>query len=122
MKYLSLICPAFLLTFTLFLAPTGISAQSKSSVVGDEAIISLIEAYKKDPRGPYKDIRWFCKDGSTVPAAQRCPEPGIQRARYKDQVVSLGKSNHVFMGQIRSLNPGYAMGELVVRPERAGRG
>ncbi len=100
MKYLSPIGPAVLLSFILFFSPLCVNAQSKPSVQSDETIKTLVEAYKTDPRGPYKDIRWFCKDGSTIPAQQRCPEPGIQRARYKDQVVALGASNHIFLGQI----------------------
>jgi hypothetical protein len=61
---------------------------------------SMIGQYKKDAKGPYKDIRWFCKDGTTRPPQERCPEPGVQRARYKDEVVALAKSNQVYLGQI----------------------
>jgi hypothetical protein len=63
-------------------------------------IKSLIERYEKDAKGPYKDIRWFCNDGTTRPPQERCPEPGVQRARYKDEVITLGKTNHIFLGQI----------------------
>ncbi|MEZ5197554.1 MAG: PEP/pyruvate-binding domain-containing protein [Bacteroidales bacterium] len=63
---------------------------------------NMVEQYKKDPRGPYKDIRWFCKDGTTKPPQERCPEPGVQRARYKDEVEALAKSNHIYLGQILS--------------------
>jgi hypothetical protein len=69
----------------------------------DEAIAKLIVTYKADQRGPYKDIRWFCKDGSTVSPQERCAEPGgVQRARYREEVIALAKSNHVFFGQILS--------------------
>ena len=68
-------------------------------------IKGLIEKYKTDPRGPYRDIRWFCKDGTTVPPTERCPEPGNQRARYKDEVLALAKSNKVFLGQILATTP-----------------
>ncbi|MEZ5081921.1 MAG: PEP/pyruvate-binding domain-containing protein [Bacteroidales bacterium] len=63
-------------------------------------ITSMVVKFRQDPKGPYKDIRWFCKDGTTRPPQERCPEPGVQRARYKDEVVSLAKTNHVFLGQI----------------------
>lgn len=67
------------------------------------AIKEMVEKYKSDQRGPYKDIRWFCKDGSIIPPKEKCPQPGgVQRARYKDEVVALAKSNHVFLGQILS--------------------
>lgn len=63
----------------------------------------MIERYKMDIRGPYKDIRWFCPDGSFVPPGQECPDTGgVQRARYKDEVQALAESNHIFFGQILS--------------------
>ncbi len=62
-----------------------------------------VASYKKDIRGPYKDIRWFCTDGSIRGPKDPCPEdigPGVQHARYKDAVEKLGKEKHVFLGQI----------------------
>ena len=63
-------------------------------------IQSMVAQFKTDPKGPYKDIRWYCPDGTTRPPQERCPEPGLQRARYKDVVVSLGNTNHIYLGQI----------------------
>ncbi len=42
---------------------TGLDAQK----VDPATIKARIEAYKNDVRGPYRDIRWFCKDGTTLP-------------------------------------------------------
>lgn len=62
---------------------------------------SLITSFKEDPRGPYKEIRWFCKDGTTRPARDPCPQPGgVQHAVYKDQVAELGRQRHIYLGQI----------------------
>lgn len=66
-------------------------------------ITVLINKYKNDIRGPYKDIRWFCTDGSIRAPKDPCPDnigPGVQHARYKDEVVALGTTNHIFLGQI----------------------
>lgn len=63
-------------------------------------IKEMVQKFKNDPKGPYKDIRWFCKDGTTRPPQERCPEPGVQHARYKDEVVNLGNTNHIYLGQI----------------------
>ena len=80
-----------------------LSLNSNGQKVDSKVIAKNIEAYKNDVRGPYKDIRWFCKDGSTVAPKERCPEiGGVQRARYKDEVIQLAKSNHDFLGQILS--------------------
>ncbi len=62
-----------------------------------------ITAYKNDIRGPYRDIRWFCTDGSIRQPKDPCPDnigPGVQHARYKDEVISIGKMNHIYLGQI----------------------
>jgi hypothetical protein len=80
-----------------------ISSSIWSQKLTPETIKTQIETYKNDIRGPYKDIRWFCTDGSIRQPKDPCPDnigPGWQHARYKDAVENLGKSNHVFLGQI----------------------
>ena len=82
--------------FLWILATGTLSAQK-------DEIRKQIEAYKNDVRGPYKDIRWFCEDGSIRPPKDPCPDkigPGYQHARYKDEVVLFGKKHHIFLGQI----------------------
>lgn len=86
------------LVFGLMTAPLQSVAQSTETA----AITRMVDALKIDARGPYRDIRWFCRDGTTVPANQRCPEPGVQRARYKESVEALAVSDHIFLGQILS--------------------
>ena len=71
--------------------------------LSNEKIQDQISQYKNSIRGPYKDIRWFCTDGSIRQPKDPCPDdigPGLQHARYKDEVVALGASNHIFLGQI----------------------
>ncbi|ULC60802.1 phosphoenolpyruvate synthase [Flaviramulus sp. BrNp1-15] len=86
-----------LLVFVCFIT------NSFSQKISDEQIASLISQYKKDVRGPYKDIRWFCTDGSIRQPKDPCPDnigPGVQHARYKDEVVALAKTNQIYLGQI----------------------
>jgi len=92
---------SFLLLLTFFLWDPLAFAQK----VDNSRLLDLVQRFKSDSKGPYKDIRWFCKDGTTVPGIERCPEPGVQRARYKDEVVSLAKTNHLYLGQILSTTP-----------------
>ena len=83
----------------IFLLPILTAAQKEDN----QKIRTLIEAYKTDVRGPYKDIRWFCTDGSIRAPKDPCPDdigPGVQHARYKDEVVRLGKEQHLYLGQI----------------------
>lgn len=65
-----------------------------------EKLKTTIEKFKKDPRGPYKDLRWFCNDGSINMPKEPCESGGVQHARYKDEVVALGEKSHVYLGQI----------------------
>ncbi len=85
--------------FVIFVFSFSLLAQK----VENESIKRMIENYKTDERGPYKDIRWFCKDGTFALPKEKCREPGgVQRARYKDEVIALANSNHIFLGQILS--------------------
>ncbi|MDX2249687.1 MAG: PEP/pyruvate-binding domain-containing protein [Bacteroidia bacterium] len=77
--------------------------------IDNQQITKQIQAYKTDIRGPYRDIRWFCNDGEIRMPKDPCPDDpgGVQRARYKEEVIALGKKNHIFLGQILS-NTDYA--------------
>jgi len=61
-----------------------------------------IQYLKEDIRGPYKDIKWFCEDGTIREARDPCPEPmeGVQHARYKDQVVTFAEDYNIHLDQI----------------------
>ena len=74
-------------------------AQKKFS---NDEIKGQIILLKNDIRGPYKSIRWFCEDGSIRQPQDPCPDKigGIQHATYKDEVITLGKNNHIYFGQI----------------------
>src|SRR5688572_26173926 len=66
------------------------------------AVKAMITLYKADPRGPYKDIRWFCKDGTVREARDPCPgeNQGNQHASFKPEVLALAENHHIFLGQI----------------------
>lgn len=80
-----------------------IAGVSFGQPIENQVIREKIESFKKDPKGPYQQIMWFCKDGSRVPPQNRCPQPGgVQRATYKSWVELLAKNNQVYLGQILS--------------------
>ncbi|MBI9070787.1 MAG: hypothetical protein JEY94_04275 [Melioribacteraceae bacterium] len=86
---------------TIFFLLIFLTQNVFSQIQNNSVIKNYIEKFKKDQRGPYKEIRWFCKDGSTLPPNERCSEPGgVQRASYKEQVQHLAKTNKVYLGQI----------------------
>jgi len=84
-----------LLSF-MIIAVFQLQAQSSPA-----SIRKLIDQFKEDPRGPYKDIRWFCPDGSVIPPRDTCKQKGgYQRARYKDALTQLWESDKLYLGQI----------------------
>ncbi len=87
------LCTGFALIWPL-------TAAAQSSEVNNQ-IRSLIQQFKQDDRGPYQAIRWFCPDGTIIPANQRCTERGgIQHALHKDVVQRLASTNGIYLGQI----------------------
>ena len=87
-------CALFIFTTTF----SGISQKLSNEYVKEQ-----INTYKNDVRGPYRDIRWFCTDGSIRQPKDPCPQnigPGVQHARYKESVENIGKKNHIYLGQI----------------------
>ncbi|MEO0733028.1 MAG: PEP/pyruvate-binding domain-containing protein [Bacteroidota bacterium] len=67
-------------------------------------VAALIDKFQDDPRGPYRDIRWYCADGTIVPSIEggcATPDEGNkQHASYKREVIDLGRNEHIFLGQI----------------------
>lgn len=84
----------------LLLLCSGIASPAISQEISEQRIADLISEYRTLDRGPYRDIRWFCKDGTTNDPKEPCEEPGNQRARYRDEVIDLAARNHIFLGQI----------------------
>ncbi len=83
-------------------------AQGPAPMTNDE-IRRLIGEFKQDDRGPFQAIRWFCPDGSVIPARERCAQPGgIQHALHKDIVVRLQSRNRIYLGQILAGTPNEA--------------
>ncbi|AWX44750.1 Pyruvate, water dikinase [Flagellimonas maritima] len=75
----------------------------QSQEIPNSEITSLIQNFKKDLRGPYHRIRWFCKDGSIREPRDPCPDSiggGIQHASYKPIVKELAEKNRVYLGEI----------------------
>jgi hypothetical protein len=89
----------YFFSFIILLFSASVISQNYSN----KQIKDQISIYKSEFRGPYKDIRWFCKDGSIRMPKDPCPDSigsGVQHARYRDIVENIGKKNHVFLGQI----------------------
>lgn len=94
----------FLMTFAAF---TLVVPNTYGQPSDPERIRTMIARYKTDARGPYKDIRWFCKDGTIREARDPCPglKQGNQHASFKPEVIALAEEEHIFLGQILATTP-----------------
>lgn len=105
-KNVSLLLPTQILLVAGLLAGSHVpaAAQSQPSDAASlpaERIEALIESWKEHPRGPYAGIRWFCPDGSVIPAQERCDTPGgIQHAMLKPEAKALQAQHGLYLGQI----------------------
>jgi phosphohistidine swiveling domain-containing protein len=57
-------------------------------------LTGIVEGMKQNPRGPFKQIRWFCADGAVLPPkAYACAEHGggRQHGEWSEQTISLHK-------------------------------
>jgi len=87
----------------LFLLFCGTLLSQEKKEFSSDDIAKQIAGHKNDIRGPYRDIRWFCTDGSIRQPKDPCPVeigPGVQHARYKEDVIALGKNQQIYLGQI----------------------
>ncbi len=67
----------------------------------EQEMVQLIQALKKDPRGPYQAIKWFCPDGQTLPARERCPMPGgLQHGMLKPRISKLEQERQVYLDMV----------------------
>jgi hypothetical protein len=65
-----------------------------------------VQSFKKDPRGPYQSVNWFCPDGSVRPAQSPCTQPGgLQHAMLKDIVKGFQQHYGLYLGQILAGTP-----------------
>ncbi len=89
------ICLFFAVILMLVLSPNAACAQDA------EEIRNMILLFKEDDRGPFEGIRWFCKDGSILPARQPCAgDDGIQHGLHKAWVKKLAKEKGIWLGQV----------------------
>lgn len=91
----------------IFITIVTITIVLSSSLQAQELPVSsikkTIEFYKQNYRGPYKQIEWFCKDGTRRESKDPCPDNiggGVQHASYRDDLKELGKKYNLFFADI----------------------
>ena len=87
---------AILVLVTIFPTLPGFSKPASRSDLEQR-----VKAWKQDPRGPYQAIRWFCPDGTILPAKERCSQPGgLQHALLKPEATEIQQRQGIYLGQI----------------------
>ncbi len=73
-----------------------------------ETLHNWIEKMKMQRRGPFKRIRWFCKDGTILPPkpyACRGHDGGVQHGEWTDQIKQLRQHNYLIANLLADLSP-----------------
>jgi hypothetical protein len=111
-----LICTLLLLEFCMefrkvffgcclwLMLASGFAAQTGNSIQYRE----WIEDMKTQPRGPFKELRWFCKDGSVFPPREyACREHGggYQHGVWNDQTVTLRDAGYLIANLLAGFDP-----------------
>ena len=85
-----------LLVACCLLAP--LFAQQEMDV---DKVKEKIAEYRELIRGPYSSINWFCDNGEMRDSKDPCPDgKGIQRARYRPDLLDWYKRYHFYPAQI----------------------
>jgi hypothetical protein len=67
-----------------------------------------IEAMKTEPRGPFKELRWFCKDGTVFPPKEyacRDHGGGHQHGAWSNHTVTLRDSGYLIANLLAGFDP-----------------
>jgi len=83
---------------------TGFAAQTADTRLYRQ----WIEDMKAHPRGPFKELRWYCKDGSIFPPKEyacRDHGGGHQHGAWSEQTVSLRESGYLIANLLAGFDP-----------------
>jgi hypothetical protein len=67
-----------------------------------------IEEMKTLPRGPFRELRWFCKDGTVLPPKEyacRDHGGGYQHGAWSEQTVTLRESGYLIANLLAGFDP-----------------
>jgi hypothetical protein len=94
----------------LLAAMAGLAAQAE----GDRQYRQWIEEMKTLPRGPFRELRWFCKDGSVFPPKEyacRDHGGGYQHGAWSEKTVTLREAGYFVANLLAGFDPEAATAE-----------
>jgi hypothetical protein len=92
----------FVITFFLAGFIPALVSGAKMELPDETTLRSWVQEMKKSQRGPFKQIRWFCNDGSILPPkAYACREHGggVQHGEWTDR-VKLMRDNGYYIANV----------------------
>ncbi len=100
-----------LVLISLFLPSPGAAAQPPDPDIARTWITEMKERH----RGPFKRIRWFCKDGTVLDPKEDCSEHGggVQHGEWSDRTKALRKAGYYVATILADIDPK----TFVSRPE-----
>jgi hypothetical protein len=83
-------------------------ASAQTSLPDSGTLHTWIQEMKASPRGPFKQIRWFCADGTVLPPQPyACRERGggIQHGEWNDRVKLLRAGGYYIANVLADIKP-----------------
>ena len=96
---------AYFLTGILMIA---FVASAQASLPDSGTLRNWIQEMKQSPRGPFKQIRWFCADGTVQPPQPyACRERGggNQHGKWNDRIKLLRAGGYYIANVLAALKP-----------------
>lgn len=64
----------------------------------EKDMTQMIQGLKKDPKGPFQAIKWFCPDGQILTPLEECPSKGgLQHGLAKESVSRLEQDKKIYL-------------------------
>ena len=91
-------------------APPALSAELPAS----PTLRVWVEEFKQSPKGPFENIRWFCKDGTVLPPrAYACADHGggIQHGNWNQRAAALREGGYAVANVLARLDADQFVGD-----------
>ncbi|MDH3887214.1 MAG: pyruvate phosphate dikinase, partial [Gammaproteobacteria bacterium] len=94
--------------FILICISFSVSARDTPTAAANPEYQQWIEAMKTRPRGPFKELRWFCNDGTVLPPkAYACVDHGggYQHGAWSKHTLTLREHGYKIANLLAGYNP-----------------
>ncbi len=94
------------LKFIFWIVSVSLVLTFSAQAQQEKEIVQLIQALKKDPKGPFQAIKWFCSNGQVLTPSEECPFPGgIQHGLLKEKISRLEQEKKIYLDMVLAGEP-----------------